>query len=204
MTNDSTTTRTATVYSYDTADALEGTASPELVAESLSREDQGGVCAAYLEDGVWRYVPDSEVDHYTRHLGTVVVSVYVLTEDEDEPAPVVEVDVDSIEVHWPEDDDGREVRDPEALSHYIGVDVVIDGERVTVGCMVGAEDYQHGTIRASGAGVRPFCSAWWADASDHHDVPAGARDAVLKALDDASWDLYQRACEAVSELAELA
>lgn len=88
MTTDSTTA--ATVYSYDTADVLEGTASPELVEASLAAGDAGAV-AAYLEAGVWRYVPDSDVEHHERHLGHDVVTVYVeVDEDEDEPEPTVE------------------------------------------------------------------------------------------------------------------
>ena len=105
----------------------------------------------------------------------------------------IEVDFDSLEVVWPEDDDG-EVRDPEALNHYVLLDVVIDGRRVPVGCVVGAPESYHGTVRASGAGVRPFCTAWWADASDWECVPPGLRDEVLELLEEVSYNLYLRAC----------
>lgn len=77
-----------------------------------------------------------------------------------------------------------------ALAYYIRVRLVCGGERCDVACMVGAPESTWGTVRASGAGVRPVCTAWTADASDMDDVPAGWHDAVRDALVEASYRLY--------------
>lgn len=78
MKNDSTATATATVYSYDTADVLDGAPSAELVEASLAAPN--GAVLAYREHGVWHYVPDCREEHY-RRLGEDVVTVYVMVED---------------------------------------------------------------------------------------------------------------------------
>lgn len=98
-------------------------------------------------------------------------------------------------------DDPEEVEnyDPAtALSHYIDVAIRIDGTRCRVSCVVGAPESDHGTVRASGSDVRPFCSAWWSDSSDHDRVPAWAVTAVLDLLIRHSFRLYTAACEVAS------
>ena len=86
--------------------------------------------------------------------------------------------------------------DEEPLCHYIALDVTVDGVERRVGVMVGARESDHGSVRASGAGVRPFCSAWWADASDRSTLDEEEREAVESALINASYSLY---CAAADE-----
>lgn len=85
----------------------------------------------------------------------------------------------------------------DALSYYCSVEVTIDGETHQVGVSVGARDSDHGSIRAAGCGVRPYCTAWWEDASDWDRLPMGVVAAVEDALVDASLRLYGEAQEQV-------
>jgi hypothetical protein len=79
------------------------------------------------------------------------------------------------------------------LKAYVAVDVTVDRKEMRVGTVVGVPDYHEGTCRAAGGGVRPFCSAWWADASDHQDVPSALLERIEWALKDESLRLYQQA-----------
>lgn len=57
---------------------LEGDASAGLVEASLSSRLRGsGVVPAFLEHGVWQYVPPAEVDAHRHKLGYEIVPVYV-------------------------------------------------------------------------------------------------------------------------------
>jgi len=64
------------VMDYDTAAALKGGATADLIRESLAAGDTGAVPAAQFQDGVWDYVAPSERDHF-RRLGYHVQTVYV-------------------------------------------------------------------------------------------------------------------------------
>lgn len=70
-------TTTYRVCSYDSGSRLEGSASERLIEESLAAEPTGSVPAYRDSDGVWQYVPESQVDHYRCNLREEVVSVYV-------------------------------------------------------------------------------------------------------------------------------
>lgn len=67
------------VRDYQTGDALDGDPSDELVRESEAETKRAGTgaVAAYLEDGVWIYVPESEVEAHER-VGDEVRTVYVV------------------------------------------------------------------------------------------------------------------------------
>lgn len=80
MTNDSTNAR---VYSYDTADELDGAPTSELI--EASRAAPCGAVLAYCEAGVWHYVPDAREDFFRRICGEEVRTVYVMVEDDGEP-----------------------------------------------------------------------------------------------------------------------
>src|SRR5690606_38095643 len=153
MKNDSTVTRTltATVYDYETGDALEGAPTAELVRESLAAGETGAV-PTYREGDAWHYVAPSDVEHRRRNLGCDVRTVYVSDYE-----PEISVDVDSVSVYEGDDESDDDADDSDALSYYVSVDVTVDGEPATVGVMVGAYDADHGSVRASGAGVRPYC-----------------------------------------------
>ncbi len=72
--------------------------------------------------------------------------------------------------------------------------VTVRGIRaITLGTMIGVPEYQHGTCRAAGAGVRQFLSTWWADASDWQDVSQDEREAVEDALAGAASRLWSEA-----------
>ncbi len=98
---------------------------------------------------------------------------------------------DVLELHTADD----ERPDPEALSYYVAVRVTIAGTDCRVGVCVGARESDHGSVRASGAGVRPYCTAWWVDASDWDDLPGGWRDAVEGELQAAARRLYNQAAD---------
>lgn len=157
-------------------------------------------------DGGVRYYADETSSHWIASeddvatLGAALLSgatmadaysIWCASSDavEDAANVSVVVDVSSLAVFTPDDDDDEASLDP--LSYYVSVSVAVDGgEPVTVGTMVGARDSDHGSVRASGAGVRPYCGAWQVDASDMESVPAYARDAVLEALEAQAWALY--------------
>ena len=62
---------------------------------------------------------------------------------------------------------------------------------------VGCPDWQLGSLRASGAGVRPFCRAWWTDSSDWCQLPSGeAAEAALEAIEEQAYSLYREAVAA--------
>jgi hypothetical protein len=64
------------VLDYDTADRLDGSASEELVEQSVAAEPTGAVAAYRDDDGSWQYVPDCDVERM-RRLGCDVQTVYV-------------------------------------------------------------------------------------------------------------------------------
>lgn len=88
--------------------------------------------------------------------------------------------------------------DPDALDYYVAVTVTVAGVEHRVGVCVGARESDHGSLRASGAGVKPYCTAWWVDPSDHASLPAGWRDAVGHKLECVSWRLFREASEKAS------
>ena len=65
------------VMDVETGSTLKGTPSLELVRRSAMEGDTGIVPAYRDSDGVWQYVPASEVEHYERNLGTPVRTVWV-------------------------------------------------------------------------------------------------------------------------------
>jgi hypothetical protein len=67
---------TATVHDYDTGNALEGEATPELIAASTSEGSGTGAVGAYLSGGKWHYVPEGQ-DGNIRACGHDVRVVYV-------------------------------------------------------------------------------------------------------------------------------
>ena len=98
---------------------------------------------------------------------------------------------DVVEIHTADD----ERPDPGALDYYVAVRVTVAGVEHRVGVCVGARERDHGSVRDSGAGVKPYCTAWWVDPSDHASLPAGWRDAVEDALQGVSYRLYREASE---------
>ena len=70
------TTKPWRVMRYDTGVLLNGDPSPELCRRSVEAEPTGVVLAYCDARGMWQYVPESLVGHYSK-LGTMVVSVYV-------------------------------------------------------------------------------------------------------------------------------
>ena len=103
----------------------------------------------------------------------------------------------SVEPDYSESDEG--IYRPDALDHYVAVVVTIAGVPVRVGVAVGAPESDHGSVRASGSGVQPYCTAWWVDSSDWASVPKGWVAAVLDELIGASWRLYREASEIASK-----
>jgi hypothetical protein len=66
----------AVVFSFETGEQLDGTASEEL--ERACETDPDGVAAAYQdEQGVWKHVPAREQRRYMVELGRDVVPVRV-------------------------------------------------------------------------------------------------------------------------------
>lgn len=65
------------VCDYDTGDRLDGEPSDELINESLAADPTGAVSAYQDAEGVWQYVPPSQVDFYTRQRKEEVITVYV-------------------------------------------------------------------------------------------------------------------------------
>lgn len=83
---------------------------------------------------------------------------------------------------------------PDDLCYYISVDVTILGRVYRIGAMVGARESDHGSIRAAGCGVDPYCTAWWTDTNDHAALPSRwLVDPVRGALSRASKRLYREA-----------
>lgn len=48
-----------------------------------------------------------------------------------------------------------------------------------------------GTARAAGAGVMPYLTAWWGDASDWADLTHAESEAVLAAIIDNAPELWR-------------
>lgn len=68
---------TYTVYDALTGDALAGRPSKILIEKS--DEADAGIVSAYKDiQGVWQFVPASQVDFYKRHRGESVRPVYIL------------------------------------------------------------------------------------------------------------------------------
>lgn len=67
--------RAAKVVSYDDARRLDGTASDNLI-EASAAEPTGAVPAYRDADGVWQYVPPSQVE-FMGQRGEDVITVYV-------------------------------------------------------------------------------------------------------------------------------
>lgn len=84
------------------------------------------------------------------------------------------------------------------LMAYVEVTVSLDGWLTTYGVMVGVPEYQHGTCKASAAGMRQFATAWWADSTDWELGGQAARDAVLHELQDKAMWLWTQVRGAVS------
>lgn len=135
------------------------------LAEELEFECDGSVVASETTIEYWGDDPDSDGMAWRVHLhGDREITV----------GDVVEVTVCG--------------DDP--LDAYIGVEVTVGGQAITVGACVGAHEANHGTVRASGGEVRPYCTAWWADASDYGSVPCRWERAVLSELIGESYRLY--------------
>lgn len=79
---------------------------------------------------------------------------------------------------------------PTEYNHYLCLDIKIDDKEYRVGCMVGAMEWTHGTVKASGAGIRPFCNAWWLDRSDYHSLDADMVQPILELLSKNSYKLF--------------
>lgn len=111
-------------------------------------------------------------------------------------------DVLDVVVEWTEEyvsDDGE----AHELCAYLALDVTVDAPNLGEGgttyraaAMVGALESDWGSIRASGAGVRPYATAWWADASDHETVPSQLKDLVLRAIKEEALKLFNGAVAA--------
>lgn len=83
-----------------------------------------------------------------------------------------------------DDDDQGWQRRPTPLDRYVGVDVLIDERRYTVGCCIGIPESMQGSARASGAGPT-FGNGphvWWSQDADTNGIPNGVENAVLEAL----------------------
>lgn len=65
------------VYDYDTGARVDGTATGELAR--ASREAPSGAVAAYLEEGAWHPLDESDVSRY-RQMGVEVRTVYLIGE----------------------------------------------------------------------------------------------------------------------------
>lgn len=65
------------VYSYDSGERLDGTASEGLIEASEAEGATGAVPAYRDGSGVWHHVEPSMVDHVRRNLREDVVTVYV-------------------------------------------------------------------------------------------------------------------------------
>jgi hypothetical protein len=83
----------------------------------------------------------------------------------------------------------------DAFSHYVCLDVQMGNatDIHTAGCMIGAPESLHGTIKEAGCGVKPQCTAWWSDPVDWQDLPPGSADLVLGVLSKESWRLFLEA-----------
>jgi hypothetical protein len=136
----------------------------------------------------------NDADAYSRWCAEDGYTEGFVSEDEaaldagwiDDPEYDVKVLVRSV-AEFPGDDDIE--TDP--LSAYIGVDVMVDGSRYSVGTMVGVRESEQGSCRASGAGVRPFCDTWQIESSDTNELPGRLmRNAVLAALHDSRHELW--------------
>lgn len=68
-----------TVMSYDDGRVLDGTPTAELARESESEPSGTGAVPAYCDaDGVWCYVPPSQVDYVRKFDREDVITVYVI------------------------------------------------------------------------------------------------------------------------------
>ena len=68
------------VMRYDTAEALDGAPSADLVEKSLAAGDTGAAPAYRDDASVWQYVEPSMVDQYRRTRGLDIITVYVMEE----------------------------------------------------------------------------------------------------------------------------
>jgi hypothetical protein len=89
--------------------------------------------------------------------------------------------------------------EPDPMQAYVQVAATLDGKPITLGVVVGVPDWQKEQARQSGGHLDPFVTAWWADASDHQDVPASQVKAVESALIGASRRLFDSALSMRSE-----
>lgn len=101
---------------------------------------------------------------------------------------IATVSIGSVIQEWTPDEG-----EPSDLMAYIQVAATLDGKKdITLGTMIGVPEWQHGTCRAAGGGVRPFLSTWWADASDWQDVSSDQRAAAAEALSKAASSLWRQ------------
>lgn len=87
----------------------------------------------------------------------------------------------------------------DSLCYYVEVDVAVDEITYTVCTMVGARESEHGSVRASGSGVKPFCDAWQVVYEDLHQVPNALKESVRNALVTNSYELFQMADARVNQ-----
>lgn len=172
------------LMNYETGESIhdEGKIAERLVgalADAARDSDTGAVCAAW--DGeAWDYV-DPRDAVAARARGEEVAVVF----DDELSAAEEPVEIGSVTREWLGDEE-----EPDDLSAYVQVEVTVDGKSVTVGTMIGVPESQQGQCRASGAGVRPFLSAWCVDDSDLEGVPRDRRDDVRAELANVASRLW--------------
>ncbi len=83
--------------------------------------------------------------------------------------------------------------DQRPLNVYITVDVYIDGSKNRIASMIGARDEHHASIRESGCGLRPYCTAWQNEASDLEQVEPWAQKSVALLLENYAYTLFVHA-----------
>jgi hypothetical protein len=103
----------------------------------------------------------------------------------------VSIKIGSVITEFTATDDRLQPGPRHDLCAYVVVDITIDGALFQVGTMIGAHESDHSQVRASGAGVRPFCRTWFADAADYQSVPSNRKDEVTIALFEARHRLWQ-------------
>jgi hypothetical protein len=93
--------------------------------------------------------------------------------------------------------DDDEPRRPAPLSYYVAVDVSIDEDLRSVGCVVGLPESLHATARSTGLGV-DFGGGprvWWEQTTDHVTLALSAVPGVLEALQSEARRLWDEAEE---------
>lgn len=180
----------------------------ELVMDDLKEADlvdeDGSVAGdAWVISGAFEYLTDSDLDQDPAVIGYRKVRSDGLSPSTTYSVEEVEVDVELRYIReWLSEDEDADP--PSPYNAYLALEVTIDHDTYRIGSMVGAPECHHGQIKASGAGVRPYCTAWWADASDYENVPKHLLDFVTDELEDQAYDLYLEAMEDRASNFELA